>query len=56
MDEQTQPKCPDDEHVRRTDDPLYCARCGWAVCYGCEHAFDLMCDLCDESEPESGDT
>jgi hypothetical protein len=40
-------QCPNDEHVRSEADPLYCKRCGWAVCYGCEHAFDLMCNNCD---------
>lgn len=47
-DEAIRPKCAEDEHERREGDPLYCKRCGWAVCYGCGRAFDLVCDACDD--------
>jgi len=45
------PKCPDDEHD--PDDDQVCRRCICRVCLGCGHAFDLMCNLCDEGEPET---
>lgn len=46
--EQQKVPCDKGKHVRDPDDETYCQVCGWAVCFGCEGAFDLMCDVCDD--------
>lgn len=40
--------CESGKHARDERNELYCKNCGWAICWGCENAFDLMCDLCDD--------
>lgn len=50
---EARPKCPNEEHVRRADEDIYCVKCGWAICFGCGKAFDLMCDDCDDDRSDS---